>query len=212
MFCSGSSCFIFADLLFCQTGCLFPYAGAVDQYAFCYLLHWARKKAGQVGILTHTEAKWIIFILLEASALHRVSEQQLSASLFLSVRAHLSVYYDKCSAVVIITDLPKQLLPHVCVWLELCPLWSHVDNLIMEVLFILGQASSYEPLRKRGNPKTCCPSCWRPCLFITTLHSIILSLRMETRWLSVIKPEDSFSGNQITALWRDVLTVCVHVT
>lgn len=36
-----------------------------------------------------------------------------------------------------------------------------------------------------------------------------LSPRMETRWLSVIKPEDSFSGNQITALWRDVLIVWV---
>lgn len=30
---------------------------------------------------------------------------------------------------------------------------------------------------------------------------------METRWLSVIKSEDSFSANQITALWRDVLNV-----
>lgn len=70
MFCSGSSCFVFCTSLSEWLSCSIQYAGEVDQYAFCYLLHWAHstsswEKPGQVGILTHAGAKWIIFILLK---------------------------------------------------------------------------------------------------------------------------------------------------
>lgn len=120
VFCSGSSCFIFVDLLFCQSGCLIPYAGALVQYAFCYLLHWAQQlqqRESRASWLTHTEAKWIIFILLEGSALHTVGEQQLTASLFLSDRAAYMLEVLrlfpawKSPGVVddIISHLPKQL-------------------------------------------------------------------------------------------------------
>lgn len=56
-------------------------------FDICYTgrCNYSREKPGQVGILTHREAKWIIPILLEASALHTVIEQHAAhSSLFLS--------------------------------------------------------------------------------------------------------------------------------
>lgn len=102
------------------------------------------------------------------------------------------------------------------VLLLLYPEWSHVDNLIMGLLLHpastwLGTCNYTERAATPQRRPQHCPSCWHPCLFITVLHSIMLSLRMETRWVSEIKPDDSFSTNQITAQWRDVLCVCMLV-
>lgn len=49
------------------------------------------RKPGQVGILTHREAKWIILILLEGSALHRVIEQHAALSLTITAGFLLEV-------------------------------------------------------------------------------------------------------------------------
>lgn len=58
-------------------------------FALCYTSRRARSssssstKPGQVGILTHREAKWIILILLEGSALHTVIERRAAPGLTL---------------------------------------------------------------------------------------------------------------------------------
>lgn len=78
----------YADLLFCQCVCrlaLYDSSWSMHIFAIRYTSRRTHswRKPGQVGILTHREAKWIILILLEGSALHRVIVQHTALSLTL---------------------------------------------------------------------------------------------------------------------------------
>lgn len=88
---SGSSLFFnFAVLVFCLRYFFHFFSGSRSRCSICILLSvtlcpansW--EKAEQVRILKRRGVKWIIFILLEGSALHTVREQQLTTSLFFS--------------------------------------------------------------------------------------------------------------------------------
>lgn len=81
-------------------------------FTLCYTSRRAHssssRKPGQVGILTHREAKWIILILLEGSALHTVIERHAAPSLTLPRqygKLHLRALYPALKK--------KQTSPHI---------------------------------------------------------------------------------------------------
>lgn len=93
----------------------------IDAYfALCYASRRARssRKPGQVGILTHREAKWIILILLEGSALHTVIERHAAPSLTLPrQRGKLHLRAFSCRVIPTLTSSAVLINKSTIVWL-----------------------------------------------------------------------------------------------
>lgn len=101
----------------------------------------SRRKPGQVGILTHREAKWIILILLEGSALHTAIERR-AAPAFLCLAGTAGFTLD-CVAV---ASSPP-LTPSAELISKFDAVRSHVDDVTMGVLFVRWQTAEAKPAR-----------------------------------------------------------------